>query len=116
MVAFKKLALLLAAALPFGSASPVPQSPQPQIKGNYIITLKSGLSTRDVDAHMSWIDNVHKRSIGARDLDLPGVKDTYQAGSFKGYSGSFDDATIEALRNNPEVCIQLPSTLLTYES
>ncbi|KAM4058679.1 subtilase family protein [Hirsutella rhossiliensis] len=71
------------------------------IKGKYIIALKPGLKTRDLDTHLDWVDGVHKRGLSAQQFQ--GVEKTYSGSSnFRGYAGHFDDATIAAIRENPD--------------
>lgn len=96
MVGFKSLAGLFLAAL--GAAAPAASS------GKYIITLKEGTSAATAESHIQWVNGVHERSLGRRDLDLAGLEKTYEIGSFSGYAGNFDAATIEQIRNNPDVC------------
>lgn len=108
MVAFKKLATLFAAALPLVNASPTPYETRGTstlaVEGKYIISLKNGIATRDVDSHLEWVRGIHERSLGRRDLNLPGVEKTYGVGSYNGYAGHFDAATIEEIKGNPDVC------------
>jgi oryzin len=107
MVNFKKLAALAAAFLP-AFAAPVENaaradtfSPE-SIAHSYIVTLKSGLESRDLEAHVGWVTDVHRRSLGRRELS--GVDKTYDmATGFVGYSGKFDDATIEQIEARADV-------------
>lgn len=100
MLGFANLAALLLAALPMAAAAPAPAAGG---SGKYIITLKDGISAHDVDSHLGWVNDVHARSIGRRDLQLDGVNVKYDIGSFSGYAGEFDAATIDEIRNSPEV-------------
>ncbi|TQV98638.1 hypothetical protein V2A60_007645 [Cordyceps javanica] len=95
MVGFKSFAALFLAAI--GTAAPAPSG------GKYIVTLKNGVTASSVESHLQWVSEVHARSVGRRDLNLNGVEKTYGIGSFNGYAGDFDAATIEEIRNNPEV-------------
>ncbi|KAM3514027.1 hypothetical protein MY11210_002344 [Beauveria gryllotalpidicola] len=95
MAGFKSFAALFLAAL--GAAAPAPSA------GKYIVTLKDGVTASKVESHLQWVNNVHARSLGRRDLNLNGVEKTYGIGSFNGYAGNFDAATIEEIRNSPEV-------------
>lgn len=105
MFSFKSLALFAAAMLPLGNAVPTPKveaSPQAEIiPGRYIVTLTPGLAARDFDAHLNWARDVHARSVTRR--DTTGVEKTYNISDFTAYAGSFDDATIEQIKANPEV-------------
>jgi hypothetical protein len=72
------------------------------IPNSYIITLKPDVDQSGVASHLTWVNEVHKRSLGRRGFS--GVEHTYEgATSFKGYAGTFDEATIEEIRNSPEV-------------
>lgn len=85
----------------------------PPIEGKYIIALKPGLKPRDLDTHLDWVDGVHKRGLSPE--QFRGVEKTYSGSyNFHGYAGHFDEATIAAIRRNPDVsglnlaCLVLP--------
>lgn len=99
MYGLKKLALVAGALLPFVNAAPVANPVQARaIPGKYIVTLKE---TADVESHLGWVKDVHARSLGRR--DLAGVEKTFNISDFNGYSGAFDDATIEEIKANDAV-------------
>lgn len=99
MYGLKKLALVAGALLPFVNAAPVANPVQARaIPGKYIVTLKE---TADVESHLGWVKDVHARSLGRR--ELAGVEKTFNISDFNGYSGSFDDATIEEIKANDAV-------------
>lgn len=99
MYGLKKLALVAGALLPLVNAAPVANPVQPRaIPGKYIVTLKE---TADVESHLGWVKDVHARSLGRR--DLAGVEKTFNISDFNGYSGAFDDATIEEIKANDAV-------------
>ncbi|KAJ6785330.1 hypothetical protein PWT90_02597 [Aphanocladium album] len=100
MVGFKSFASLFLAAV--GAAAPTASS------GKYIVTLKEGTAASAVQSHIQWVEGVHARSIGRRDQNLAGLEKTYEIGNFNGYAGNFDAATIEEIRNNPEVAYVEP--------
>ncbi|TDZ40795.1 Alkaline protease 1 [Colletotrichum trifolii] len=90
MVNFINFAAIIAAIAPFAAAAPARQAGSvPSVEGKFVVTLKSGITAREVDSHMKWVDNVHKRSLGRR--DTAGVEREYSIGSFHGYSGHFDE-------------------------
>ncbi|KAI7784959.1 alkaline serine protease alp1 [Diaporthe eres] len=99
MYGLKKLALVAGALLPLVNAAPVANPVQARaIPGKYIVTLKE---TADVESHLGWVKDVHARSLGRR--DLAGVEKTFNISDFNGYSGAFDDATIEEIKANDAV-------------
>ncbi|KAI3390566.1 hypothetical protein diail_9190 [Diaporthe ilicicola] len=99
MYGLKKLALVAGALLPFANAAPVASSHQARaIPNKYIVTLKE---TADVESHLGWVKDVHARSLGRRDLS--GVEKTFNISDFNGYSGAFDDATIEEIKASDAV-------------
>lgn len=101
MHGLKKLALFVSTLLPLASASPAPvvkpRSSEP-IPDKYIITLKEDAA---VESHLTWVSEVHARSLARR--DLPGVEKTYNISAFQGYAGAFDEATIAEIEASPEV-------------
>ncbi|KAL8337736.1 hypothetical protein RB601_006826 [Gaeumannomyces tritici] len=109
MFNIRNLVVLAAALVPFGAAAPVETAaaPEPVIDtaNKYIITLKPGIAAPDLQSHMRWVGDVHRRNMLARrDADpLPGVSDELSIKDFHAYVGTFDEATIEAIRNNPDV-------------
>lgn len=106
MVSLKNLALLFAGLLPFAAAGPVEPRQDVSIldvSDKYIVILKDEVDDEGAESHMSWINGVHKRSLESRQTGFPGVERTYRFGGFHGYAGKFDSATLEEIRNNPEV-------------
>ncbi|KYK58121.1 Peptidase S8 [Drechmeria coniospora] len=112
MVGVKTVAALLLAALPFGTSSPVPVA-APGGSNKYIVKLKDGIRSRELATHLEWVNDVHARSIGRRHLDLSGLDKKFEIGNFNAYSGAFDDATIEEIRNKPEVSYVEPDQVWT---
>lgn len=111
MTSLRRLAILIGALLPAAFAAPAPVASHSHkrevIPGKYIVTLKEGISTEAVESHLSWVSDVHKRSLNRR--DTVGVEKTYGIGQFfNGYAGEFDDATLQEIKNNPDVSSQLP--------
>ncbi|CAN8097636.1 unnamed protein product [Discula destructiva] len=101
MHGFKKLALLVATLLPFASAAPVSSRAAEVIPNKFIVTLKQDIASGAREAHLSWVNEVHARSLGRR--QLAGVEKTYSIADFQAYAGSFDAATIEEIKASPEV-------------
>ncbi|TDZ29792.1 Alkaline protease 1 [Colletotrichum spinosum] len=68
MVNFNNFAAIIAAIAPFAASAPARQAGSvPSVEGKFVVTLKSGITAREVDSHMKWVDNVHKRNLGRRD-------------------------------------------------
>lgn len=116
MNTFKNVALLLAAALPLGTAAPAPAPVNVRqaetIPGKFIVTLNPGAAVTDTfESHLAWVSDVHARSLSRR--DTTGVEKTFNFSDFSAYSGAFDEATIEQIKANPDVCGSICS-LLSY--
>lgn len=106
MMQLKSLTLLLGAFLSGALAAPsAPRALSPQVVPNkFIITLKNDLIQPQVDSHLSWVENVHRRSLGRRDgQEATGGVDKVWSASFKGYSGEFDATTIAEIQASEEV-------------
>ncbi|KAK1979551.1 subtilase [Colletotrichum cereale] len=104
MVGFKRFAMLAAAAC--AMAAPARRDDATEvtaqtIDGSYIITLKDTISPEGLTSHLSWVTDVFSRSLDKR--QFTGAEKTYSFSSFRGYSGKFDDATIELIKSSPEV-------------
>ncbi|KJX92685.1 serine protease like protein [Zymoseptoria brevis] len=114
---------LLAAASPVmvesihNDAAPVVSaSNAKEIPGSYMIKFKSHVNTNLAAQHHDWVQDLHlstqkikmdlkKRSQTPMVDDIfHGLKHTYNiAGSLMGYSGHFDEDTIEQIRRHPDV-------------
>lgn len=86
------------------------------IADSYIIVLKKSLSRSQAEQHHQWAQGVHlesqqtkpdlkKRSLGSwLSGSYEGLKHTYDiSGSFLGYSGHFDQNTLDQIRRHPDV-------------
>ncbi|KAK0610154.1 alkaline protease [Bombardia bombarda] len=97
MVSFRHVVFLAGAILP-SLASLVNKRTAQLVPDKYIVTLKSGIS---IDAHMSWVADVHSRGLSRR--DTTGIDQVYSIHEFNAYAGSFDTATINEIQNNDDV-------------
>ncbi|KAA8633244.1 hypothetical protein SMACR_01351 [Sordaria macrospora] len=96
-----------------GDAAPILSSSNAEVVPNsYIIKFKKHVTDDKVSDHHTWIQKIHssrmdlkKRSqIPMVDDVFRGLKHTYKIGQdFMGYSGHFDEDTIEAVRMHPDV-------------
>ncbi|KAK6345378.1 serine protease [Orbilia javanica] len=95
-----------------------------EIPDSYIVVFKKGVDSESVDAHHSWIQKTHASSLKKRsqvplggkpsssflnivddaETVVDGLKHTFDiAGGFKGYSGSFNQDTLDLIRSHPDV-------------
>ena len=99
MVNVRQIALSLAALLPLAAAAPTQERQAKRaVPGKYIVTLKNNVNAT---SHLSWAREVHSRSLGKR--DTTGVGKSFQIEDFSAYAGEFDEATLEQIKNNPDV-------------
>lgn len=87
------------------------------VPDKYIVVFKKHVKHADALEHHDWVQNVHtqqqvaklelkKRNLGSsfEEEVFGGLKHTFNiAGSLLGYSGHFDEETIEAVRRHPDV-------------
>lgn len=88
------------------------------VPDSYIVVFKKHVDETSASEHHVWVQDVHqtaqvqrtelrKRSSSALPTSsdiFEGLKHTYNiAGDFLGYSGHFDDETIEQVRRHPDV-------------
>ncbi|KAF2794246.1 hypothetical protein K505DRAFT_324893 [Melanomma pulvis-pyrius CBS 109.77] len=115
---------LLAAASPIlevgtihKDAAPILSSTQAkEVPNSYMVVFKKHVKHADAEGHHSWVQSIHTKSVTER-MELrkrsqfplttevfEGLKHTYNiVGSLMGYSGHFDDETIEQIRRHPDV-------------
>lgn len=85
-----------------------------EVPNSYMVVFKKHV--KDASKHHDWVQSVHSKNsqermeLRKRSTDLPvtsevfaGLKHTYEMTGMKGYSGHFDDETLEAIRNHPDV-------------
>jgi oryzin len=100
MINVRNIALFLGALLPAALAAPTSKKSD-IIPGKYIVTLKSGVDAAVAESHLSWVTDLHKRSLGKR--DTAGIEKTYDIKDWHAYAGEFDDATVAEIKANPDV-------------
>ncbi|KAI9157936.1 Alkaline proteinase [Paramyrothecium foliicola] len=109
MPSLRDLSLLLAVLLPTVVAAPHAGNFKRQdeiIPGKYIITLKTEFNDTAVQSHIHWVEDVHRRSLSKR--STTGIQSFYNATSWHGYFGEFDDDTIKEIESSPEVAFIEP--------
>ncbi|KAF6791677.1 Alkaline protease 1-like protein 3 [Colletotrichum sojae] len=72
-----------------------PLQARTSVGGKFIVTLESDISSRDLDSHLTWVDAVHKYSLGRRDrqANTAGVDEKYKTSKLNDYSDQFDGTT-----------------------
>lgn len=93
-----------------------------EIADSYMVVFKKHVKHEHTKDHHNWVQSIHTKSQSDR-MELrkrsqfpvttdvfEGLKHTYNiAGGILGYSGHFDEETIEAIRRHPDVSCNLLS-------
>ncbi|KAI5778005.1 peptidase S8/S53 domain-containing protein [Geopyxis carbonaria] len=103
MVCFNILAFA-ATLIPLIAAAPTMAPPQhvsgTVIADNYIVLLKTNVSTPAFEAHAAWASSMQAER---RNSSVSAIKHLYNFGSLSGYSGSFDASVISQIKSCAEV-------------
>ncbi|CUS13618.1 unnamed protein product [Tuber aestivum] len=98
---------LVASVLPLITgivAAPLDDAAQPfvdeKIPNAWIVQLKEEASSQSLDDHLSWLSTVTKEV-----ASFAGAERKYDFAGFVGYSGKFDDSTVQQIRARPEVAL-----------
>jgi cerevisin len=98
-------------------AAPILSSTQSkEVPNSYMVVFKKHVKENNAKEHHDWVQSIHTKSSDER-MELrkrsqfpvtteifDGLKHTYNIiGGMAGYSGHFDDETIEAIRRHPDV-------------
>ncbi|KAG4261478.1 hypothetical protein FPRO03_11495 [Fusarium proliferatum] len=86
----------IALALPTDRDSKGPRS------SNFIVALKP-TANFDFDLHARWVSDVHGQALARRGVESSGIDKTFSFPGFRGYSGSFDEDTIQIIKANSSV-------------
>lgn len=70
-------------------------------QGEYIISFQDSASDQEVQAHYDWLVNLIKGQSEGKAVS--GIKFKYVVGNFRGYSGRFEEALVEAIRGRKEI-------------
>ncbi|KAF5630784.1 alkaline protease (oryzin) [Fusarium tjaetaba] len=81
----------------------------------FIIALKPTAKV-DLDLHARWVSDVHGQALARRGVEAGGIDKTFSFPGFKGYSGSFDEDTIEIIKANSSVLHVEPEQTFTIAS
>ncbi|KAF2870119.1 peptidase S8/S53 domain-containing protein [Massariosphaeria phaeospora] len=115
---FTRALALAAAVVPFlAQAAPVAGTRAGElVPGKWIVRLKPEADVATIAAHHVKVREIHARNIARRDVaeeETGGVEREYGFGGFKGYAGAFDIATVEELKNRPEVLSVEADSIMT---
>ncbi|KAH7397217.1 oryzin precursor [Pyrenochaeta sp. MPI-SDFR-AT-0127] len=104
---FTRVFALAATVAPFlTQAAPVSaRAADDLIPGKYIVQLKPDTDIASIASHHNKVREIHARNLARRNDESTGVEREYSFGDFKGYAGSFDEATVEELKALPEVLV-----------
>ncbi|KAK2820042.1 Suppressor of the cold-sensitive snRNP biogenesis mutant brr1-1, partial [Arthroderma sp. PD_2] len=111
------LSLLLLLPLVAGEFGPQPlplrTGPKEIIPGQYIVTLKDGLTSDQIKAHKEWASSVHRSNLvsataGHDGIESAGIMKHFNIHKLNMYSGGFDEKTVQDLRRSPHVKSVLP--------
>ncbi|KZM26903.1 Oryzin [Ascochyta rabiei] len=109
MINVRNLAVFLGALLPAVLAAPAPITKKDDIiPGKYIVTLKPEVDAAAVESHLTWVNDVHKRSLKR---GTAGIEKNYEIKDWKAYAGEFDEATIAEIKASPDVALVEPDTI-----
>lgn len=87
-----------------------------EVPNSYMVVFKKHVKPADASSHHEWVQSIHTKGEEER-MELrkrsqfpiteeifSGLKHTYDIiGGLKGYSGHFDDETLEQIRRHPDV-------------
>ncbi|VZI11871.1 unnamed protein product [Fusarium fujikuroi] len=82
---------------------------------NFIVALKP-TANADLDLHARWVSDVHGQALARRGVESSGIDKTFSFPGFKGYSGSFDEDTIQIIKANSSVLHVEPEQTFTIAS
>jgi hypothetical protein len=108
LFAFLLVPALLAVTFAHPASRRVPslkeQKANDALKGKYLILLEDKTAA-EVSAFSGWLERTHERSLGARNGTSTGiVKETHsQLLGFHMFTGYFDNDTVKAIKNHPDV-------------
>lgn len=103
-----------------GAAPILSSTEAKEIADNYMVVFKKHVKHENTKDHHEWVQSIHTKAQNDR-MELrkrsqfpvttevfAGLKHTYHiAGGILGYSGHFDEETIEAIRRHPDVSSHL---------
>ncbi|KAF4332835.1 alkaline protease 1 [Fusarium beomiforme] len=110
---YKKLVLLSLATISL--ALPTDRDGKGLIAGKFIIALKPTANV-DLDLHARWVSDVHSQALNRRGVESGGIDKTFNFPGFQGYSGSFDEKTIEIIKANSSVLLVEPEQIFNVAS
>ncbi|RPA94405.1 cuticle-degrading serine protease [Choiromyces venosus 120613-1] len=88
-----------------------------KIPDNYIVVFKPDVDEETIQTHIGIARSLHANRLVRRDdSSLAGMKKQYRINGFRGYSGSFDEATIKSINASAEVDFIEADSIVTLKS
>lgn len=104
MVCFKALASILATVSAAQAAQLLNfENKQDVVANSYLVMMHDGMSAHDFKTHVEATAKACHVNAKRDGSIVGGVKHKYDVNGWRGYSGTFDKATLEALTNDPNV-------------
>ncbi|KAF4427925.1 hypothetical protein F53441_14075 [Fusarium austroafricanum] len=95
-------------------ALPTDKDTKDLVPGRFIVALKpTGV---DLDLHARWVSDVHGKTLARRGTESGKIDKTFSFPGFQGYSGSFDEETVEIIKANSSVLHVEPEHTFTVAS
>ncbi|EEP80615.1 conserved hypothetical protein [Uncinocarpus reesii 1704] len=81
------------------------QNQKDVIPNSYVVVMNDGVSALDFESHVKSTRSVHDANTRKRGIAFPtgGVKFTYDIAGWRGYSGKFDNETLQEIIKDPKV-------------
>ncbi|KAK2871892.1 Transcriptional coactivator, partial [Arthroderma sp. PD_2] len=114
MGVFRFISISLAAVSAANAAQILSMSHAQTVPNSYIVVMKDDTSDDDFVSHQSWLQSTHTHNLTRRaTVQNAGMKHKYTFNKMKGYSGIFDDDTINDIAKDPKVMFVEPDTIVS---
>ncbi|KAF3480420.1 serine proteinase [Arthroderma uncinatum] len=104
MGVFRFISISLAAVSAANAAQILSMSHAQTVPNSYIVVMKDDTSDDDFVHHQSWLQSTHTHNVTRRaTVQNAGMRHKYTFNKMKGYSGVFDEDTINDIAKDPKV-------------
>ncbi|RGP81465.1 hypothetical protein FLONG3_403 [Fusarium longipes] len=86
----------------FAIGATVADAAQNSNANRWVVAIKPEASS-ELQYHVRWVNELHTRNMQKRGEVAIGIETTFKFPGFAGYSGSFDEETLEELKANPNI-------------